>query len=155
MYEHFYLEQKIYIVFRVLLSVFSASLFLISGRLLPGYTWLCTLNICYAMPLFWCSTSTWWRPKTSTADLYRDAVQILGMSCTLSDSCRCLDCQVRIFFFFYTILYCVGGEREREQNKKQAKQDKCRVAGNVGWNGKRRCKELWSLVVFFYLVCVC
>lgn len=39
------------------------------------------------------SSKTWWRQKSST-DLYRDAVQILGMSCTLSDSCRCLDCQV-------------------------------------------------------------
>lgn len=37
-----------------------------------------------------------WRKQNqkSTTELYREAAQMLGLSCTLSDSCRCLDCQV-------------------------------------------------------------
>lgn len=37
----------------------------------------------------------WWRTsRKSSAELYREAAQMLGLSCTLSDNCRCLDCQV-------------------------------------------------------------
>ncbi|KAJ6644130.1 hypothetical protein Bhyg_09096 [Pseudolycoriella hygida] len=42
------------------------------------------------------SLSLWRRQsKKSSSELYREAAQMLGLSCTLSDSCRCLDCQVR------------------------------------------------------------
>uniref|UniRef100_A0A336M7P6 CSON013331 protein n=1 Tax=Culicoides sonorensis TaxID=179676 RepID=A0A336M7P6_CULSO len=33
----------------------------------------------------------------SSKELYREAAEILGLSCTLSDNCRCLDCQSGYF----------------------------------------------------------
>lgn len=54
-----------------------------------------------------CSVSRWRRQnQKSSSELYREAAQMLGLSCTLSDSCRCLDCQV-------------SGEHEREHVKMQ------------------------------------
>ncbi|XP_055620167.1 putative uncharacterized protein DDB_G0281733 isoform X2 [Toxorhynchites rutilus septentrionalis] len=35
--------------------------------------------------------------EKSTKDLYNEAAQLLGMKCTLSDSCRCIDCQSQYF----------------------------------------------------------
>ncbi|XP_055379680.1 probable cyclin-dependent serine/threonine-protein kinase DDB_G0292550 [Condylostylus longicornis] len=35
--------------------------------------------------------------SNSTLELYREAVQLLGLSCTLCDNCRCIDCQSRYF----------------------------------------------------------
>ena len=34
------------------------------------------------------------RQRKSSTELYKEAVEILGLTCTLSDSCRCIDCQV-------------------------------------------------------------
>lgn len=31
-----------------------------------------------------------------STDIYEEAAHFLGLSCTLSNSCRCLECQVRI-----------------------------------------------------------
>lgn len=53
----------------------------------------------------------------SSKELYREAAQMLGMSCEFTENCRCLDCQVRcsqgrqkhgvlkakIFFFLFLI----------------------------------------------------
>ncbi|KAL5286911.1 hypothetical protein ACFFRR_008109 [Megaselia abdita] len=33
----------------------------------------------------------------SSSELYQEAVEILGLTCTLCDNCRCLDCQSRYF----------------------------------------------------------
>uniref|UniRef100_T1GC09 DUF4802 domain-containing protein n=1 Tax=Megaselia scalaris TaxID=36166 RepID=T1GC09_MEGSC len=33
----------------------------------------------------------------SSNELYQEAVEILGLTCTLCDNCRCLDCQSRYF----------------------------------------------------------
>ncbi|XP_058838331.1 uncharacterized protein LOC131694009 [Topomyia yanbarensis] len=33
----------------------------------------------------------------TTKDLYNEAAQLLGIKCTLSDSCRCIDCQSQYF----------------------------------------------------------
>lgn len=35
--------------------------------------------------------------RSSSYELYQEAADILGLSCSLCDNCRCLDCQVRIF----------------------------------------------------------
>ncbi|XP_055920539.1 putative uncharacterized protein DDB_G0286901 [Eupeodes corollae] len=35
--------------------------------------------------------------QKSSAELYKEAAQLLGLSCTLCDNCRCLDCQSRYF----------------------------------------------------------
>ncbi|XP_038122293.1 uncharacterized protein LOC6043806 isoform X2 [Culex quinquefasciatus] len=35
--------------------------------------------------------------EKSTKDLYNEAAQLLGIRCTLSDSCRCIDCQSQYF----------------------------------------------------------
>ncbi|XP_021699385.1 mediator of RNA polymerase II transcription subunit 2 isoform X2 [Aedes aegypti] len=35
--------------------------------------------------------------EKSTKDLYNEAAQLLGIKCTLSDSCRCIDCQSQYF----------------------------------------------------------
>lgn len=44
-----------------------------------------------------CSSSVWWKSnRKSSSELYREAAQLLGLSCTLSDNCRCLDCQVNL-----------------------------------------------------------
>lgn len=41
------------------------------------------------------SLSRWRRGnQKSSSEVYREAAQMLGLSCTLCDSCRCLDCQV-------------------------------------------------------------
>lgn len=34
------------------------------------------------------------RRRKSSAELYKEAVEILGLTCSLTDSCRCIDCQV-------------------------------------------------------------
>lgn len=34
------------------------------------------------------------RQRKSSAELYKEAVEILGLTCSLTDSCRCIDCQV-------------------------------------------------------------
>lgn len=36
------------------------------------------------------------RRRKSSAELYKEAVEILGLTCSLTDSCRCIDCQVII-----------------------------------------------------------
>ncbi|CAB0040171.1 unnamed protein product [Trichogramma brassicae] len=38
------------------------------------------------------------RQRKSSTELYKEAVEILGLTCTLSDSCRCIDCQVKIAY---------------------------------------------------------
>ncbi|GAB0090340.1 hypothetical protein DMENIID0001_050660 [Sergentomyia squamirostris] len=45
------------------------------------------------------SSSSRWRKsnRKSSTELYREAAQMLGLSCTLSDNCRCMDCQSRYF----------------------------------------------------------
>ncbi|XP_053686491.1 uncharacterized protein LOC128736031 [Sabethes cyaneus] len=35
--------------------------------------------------------------EKTTKDLYNEAAQLLGIKCTLSDSCRCIDCQSQYF----------------------------------------------------------
>ncbi|XP_011494740.1 PREDICTED: uncharacterized protein LOC105359759 [Ceratosolen solmsi marchali] len=37
------------------------------------------------------------RQRRSSTELYMEAVEILGLTCTLSDSCRCIDCQSNYF----------------------------------------------------------
>ncbi|XP_014297827.2 uncharacterized protein LOC103574236 [Microplitis demolitor] len=37
------------------------------------------------------------RQRKSSAELYKEAVEILGLTCSLTDSCRCLDCQSNYF----------------------------------------------------------
>ncbi|XP_076765329.1 uncharacterized protein LOC143432551 isoform X1 [Xylocopa sonorina] len=37
------------------------------------------------------------RQRKSSAELYKEAVEILGLTCTLTDSCRCIDCQGTYF----------------------------------------------------------
>lgn len=37
-----------------------------------------------------------WRKRKSSDDLYREASMALGIPCEMTDSCRCLDCQVHI-----------------------------------------------------------
>ncbi|KAL7286403.1 hypothetical protein TKK_0019353 [Trichogramma kaykai] len=37
------------------------------------------------------------RQRKSSTELYKEAVEILGLTCTLSDSCRCIDCQSNYF----------------------------------------------------------
>lgn len=34
------------------------------------------------------------RRRKSSTELYKEAVDILGLTCSLTDSCRCIDCQV-------------------------------------------------------------
>lgn len=34
------------------------------------------------------------RTRKTSEELYKEAVEILGLTCSLTDSCRCLDCQV-------------------------------------------------------------
>jgi Domain of unknown function (DUF4802) len=40
--------------------------------------------------------------RRSSTELYREAAAIWGLTCRMSDSCRCLDCQV--IFFSYLLL---------------------------------------------------
>ncbi|KAL2714893.1 uncharacterized protein V1478_014591 [Vespula squamosa] len=37
------------------------------------------------------------RQRKSSAELYKEAVEILGLTCSLTDSCRCIDCQSNYF----------------------------------------------------------
>ncbi|XP_014212781.1 uncharacterized protein LOC106642495 [Copidosoma floridanum] len=37
------------------------------------------------------------RQRKSSTELYKEAVEILGLTCKLSDSCRCIDCQSSYF----------------------------------------------------------
>ncbi|KAK0091271.1 hypothetical protein PV326_003492 [Microctonus aethiopoides] len=37
------------------------------------------------------------RQRKSSAELYKEAVEILGLTCSLNDSCRCIDCQSNYF----------------------------------------------------------
>ena len=34
------------------------------------------------------------RQRKSSTELYKDAIEILGLTCKLNDNCRCIDCQV-------------------------------------------------------------
>lgn len=54
-------------------------------------------------PISMCSSISRWRRgnQKSSSELYREAAQMLGLSCTLSDSCRCLDCQVYCVCWVY------------------------------------------------------
>lgn len=48
------------------------------------------------------------RRRKSSAELYKEAVEILGLTCSLTDSCRCIDCQViilRLMFNIYDNIY--------------------------------------------------
>lgn len=36
----------------------------------------------------------------SSYELYQEAADLLGLSCSLCDNCRCVDCQVRICLVF-------------------------------------------------------
>uniref|UniRef100_A0A182M3R3 DUF4802 domain-containing protein n=1 Tax=Anopheles culicifacies TaxID=139723 RepID=A0A182M3R3_9DIPT len=48
----------------------------------------------------WMATPPLERPETvdkSANDLYSEAAQLLGIKCSLTDSCRCIDCQVSEF----------------------------------------------------------
>lgn len=40
-----------------------------------------------------------WRKRKSSDDLYREASMALGIPCEMTDSCRCLDCQVRTYSY--------------------------------------------------------
>lgn len=44
------------------------------------------------------------RQRKSSAELYKEAVEILGLTCSLTDSCRCIDCQVIIQLAYATHL---------------------------------------------------
>jgi len=37
------------------------------------------------------------RRKSST-ELYREAAALLGLTCSMSDSCRCIECQVIVYY---------------------------------------------------------
>ncbi|XP_051158378.1 uncharacterized protein LOC127279827 [Leptopilina boulardi] len=37
------------------------------------------------------------RQRKSSTELYKEAAEILGLTCSLSDSCRCIDCQSNYF----------------------------------------------------------
>ncbi|XP_046735739.1 uncharacterized protein LOC124405131 [Diprion similis] len=37
------------------------------------------------------------RHRKSSAELYKEAAEILGLTCSLTDSCRCIDCQSNYF----------------------------------------------------------
>ncbi|XP_034951877.1 uncharacterized protein [Chelonus insularis] len=37
------------------------------------------------------------RQRKSSAELYKEAVEILGLTCSLTDSCRCIECQSNYF----------------------------------------------------------
>ncbi|XP_076679467.1 uncharacterized protein LOC143374836 isoform X2 [Andrena cerasifolii] len=37
------------------------------------------------------------RQRKSSTELYKEAVEILGLTCSLTDSCRCIDCQSNYF----------------------------------------------------------
>ncbi|KAF7992319.1 hypothetical protein HCN44_001644 [Aphidius gifuensis] len=39
------------------------------------------------------------RQRKSSTELYKEAVEILGLTCSLNDSCRCMDCQSNYFDF--------------------------------------------------------
>jgi hypothetical protein len=41
------------------------------------------------------------RRKSST-ELYREAAALLGLTCNMNDSCRCIECQVRVLYNSYT-----------------------------------------------------
>ena len=41
------------------------------------------------------------RQRKNSDELYKEAVEILGLTCTLSDSCRCIDCQVGMVQFYF------------------------------------------------------
>lgn len=41
-----------------------------------------------------CSEKTVKKSRKSSKELYQEATDMLGISCTFSDNCRCLDCQV-------------------------------------------------------------
>lgn len=43
--------------------------------------------------------------EKSSTELYQEAADMLGLSCTLSDNCRCLDCQVRIMLECYFVSF--------------------------------------------------
>ncbi|XP_011312840.1 uncharacterized protein [Fopius arisanus] len=39
------------------------------------------------------------RQRKSSTELYKEAVEILGLTCSLTDSCRCIECQSNYFDF--------------------------------------------------------
>ena len=47
-----------------------------------------------------CSEKTNSSKKTrrTSKEMYKEAAEFLGITCTLTDDCRCLDCQVIAFF---------------------------------------------------------
>lgn len=38
------------------------------------------------------------RQRRSSTELYKEAIKILGLTCKLTDNCRCIDCQVIILY---------------------------------------------------------
>lgn len=62
------------------------------------------------------SSNRWWRSqRKSSSEIYREAAQLLGLSCTLSDNCRCLDCQVIIVCTFILITFTIYYYHSKEQ----------------------------------------
>jgi hypothetical protein len=53
-------------------------------------------------------TRSKWRKRKSSDDLYREASMVLGIPCEMTDSCRCLECQVGIYnMYIWNIhLFC-------------------------------------------------
>lgn len=41
------------------------------------------------------------RTRRSSIDLYEEAAAILGLTCSQTDSCRCIECQVNFLFSIY------------------------------------------------------
>uniref|UniRef100_A0A182WM34 DUF4802 domain-containing protein n=1 Tax=Anopheles minimus TaxID=112268 RepID=A0A182WM34_9DIPT len=60
----------------------------------------CTERIGDKLRQRWMATPPLERPETvdkSANDLYSEAAQLLGIKCSLTDSCRCIDCQSQYF----------------------------------------------------------
>jgi hypothetical protein len=46
------------------------------------------------------------RRKSST-ELYREAAELLGLTCSMNDNCRCIECQVRVLYIYHNPKQCV------------------------------------------------
>lgn len=44
--------------------------------------------------------------QKNSKELYREAAQMLGMSCEFTENCRCLDCQVNENLFYFLSWIC-------------------------------------------------
>lgn len=48
-------------------------------------------------------SSNFFTQRKSSKELYREAAKMLGIACSLSDNCRCIECQVSEHLFLYVI----------------------------------------------------